>query len=194
MLKKFREFYNRLFPEPIIYLPQTVEAKDDKYQMRVMRPDDVPTVLSLERSIYLNTPWDKYAFLSEMQKQGRTLYLVCTEEDTDAMVGYIGGFFHGEHAHITILAVAPIWQQRGIGRMMMNLMINFAKQRGCTYLTLEVAVDNAPAIALYHSLGFADGRIRKNYYTEERKDAMDMRKELDSVTAAPDEKGDTDNG
>ena len=194
MLKKFREILKRLFPEPIVYLPRTVEQRGDDYQLRVMHPNDVPTALSLERSIYMDTPWDKYAFLSELQKEGRTLYLVCTEVATHEMVGYVGGFFHGEHAHITILAVAPIWQHRGIGRMMMNRMIEFARQRPCTYLTLEVAVDNVPALALYRSLGFVDGRIRKNYYVEDHKDAMDMRLELTPMPTAPSEKGDTDNG
>ena len=45
-------------------------------------------------------------------------------------------------------------------------------------LTLEVLDSNAPAAALYASLGFAQIGLRKNYYQHPKEDARILRKEL----------------
>ena len=45
-------------------------------------------------------------------------------------------------------------------------------------LTLEVRDSNAPAIALYDSLGFEQIGLRKNYYQLPKEDARILRKEL----------------
>ncbi|MFR6377514.1 MAG: hypothetical protein ACLUN5_14145 [Oscillospiraceae bacterium] len=45
-------------------------------------------------------------------------------------------------------------------------------------LTLEVRDSNAPAIALYDSLGFEQIGLRKNYYQHPKEDARILRKEL----------------
>ena len=70
--------------------------------------------------------------------------------------------------------------------MLMQEMIAIARQQDRQRMTLEVAVDNAPALHLYHELGFKEGRIRRNYYTNEHKDAMDMELSLVDVGAGRD--------
>ena len=51
------------------------------------------------------------------------------------------------------------------------------KAMGSHCLTLEVRASNAPAIALYEKLGFAEIGRRKNYYRNPREDALILRKE-----------------
>jgi [ribosomal protein S18]-alanine N-acetyltransferase len=41
-------------------------------------------------------------------------------------------------------------------------------------MTLEVRVTNNVAQALYRKLGFQNGGIRKNYYTDNQEDALVM--------------------
>jgi ribosomal-protein-alanine N-acetyltransferase len=41
-------------------------------------------------------------------------------------------------------------------------------------MTLEVRVTNEIAKKLYYKLGFQDGGIRKNYYTDTQEDALVM--------------------
>ncbi len=45
----------------------------------------------------------------------------------------------------------------GVGRMLMEALIEKAKERGCGRITLEVRHDNLIAQKLYSSLGFQDG-------------------------------------
>ena len=59
-----------------------------------------------------------------------------------------------EKIGIYAVAVGPAYQRRGVGRWMMLAAIERARQSGHTRFGLEVDPDNAPAIALYRSLGF----------------------------------------
>ncbi len=55
------------------------------------------------------------------------------------------------------LIVAPAARGAGIGRRLMDEAERAARQEGCARMTLEVRGDNAPAMALYRSLGFEGG-------------------------------------
>jgi ribosomal-protein-alanine N-acetyltransferase len=61
-----------------------------------------------------------------------------------------------------------------------------ADQAGADSMFLEVAVDNAPAIALYEAAGFAAVGRRPGYYDRGaagRVDALILRLDLNSATA-----------
>ena len=55
-----------------------------------------------------------------------------------------------------------------------------ATSQGATRMALEVAVDNAPAIALYRALGFVTVGRRKGYYARAGGGAIDA-----AIMAAP---------
>ncbi|MCZ6766461.1 MAG: GNAT family N-acetyltransferase [bacterium] len=52
------------------------------------------------------------------------------------------------------LFVAPEGRRHGVGRMLMERSREYAESTGARGLTLETAVDNLPAQALYESLGW----------------------------------------
>ena len=68
-------------------------------------------------------------------------------------------------------------EKRGIGiaNILMNQMIDFAKENNIKNITLEVNKNNFSAISLYKKYGFIDGAIRKSYYNGE--DALLMIRE-----------------
>jgi len=67
-------------------------------------------------------------------------------------------------AEILTIATRPANRRSGIGRALMLAAAKEAANRGATALFLEVDATNAPAIALYHGLGFAKAGERKGYY------------------------------
>ena len=68
---------------------------------------------------------------------------------------------------------------RGLGRALVLALCESLRQKmQATVLTLEVRDSNAPAAALYASLGFAQIGLRKNYYQHPKEDARILRKEL----------------
>jgi len=67
---------------------------------------------------------------------------------------------HRPHADVEKVAVAPAWQGRGIGRLLMTALITAAREAGVEVLTLDLRGDNLRAAALYESLGFRQyGRL-----------------------------------
>ncbi len=69
-----------------------------------------------------------------------------------------------DEATLFNIAVDPDFQRRGLGRMLLEHLIDELEKRGVVTLWLEVRASNAAAIALYESLGFNEATIRRNYY------------------------------
>ncbi|MCI1986493.1 MAG: ribosomal protein S18-alanine N-acetyltransferase [Lactobacillus sp.] len=178
MLRKFKAWFDSTPPPALTFAPQTVSLAQKEYQLRKMTNADIDAALSIERAVYNDTPWDRVAFLSELRKREHSLYLVLTQVEDDLVVAFVGCWFSKAEAHITNIAVAPGLQHQGIGRFLMRVMIAKARDFGSDELTLEVRVDNVIAQALYHQLGFVDGRIKKGYYVANHEDALDMARDL----------------
>jgi ribosomal-protein-alanine N-acetyltransferase len=57
---------------------------------------------------------------------------------------------------------------------MMEKMMSVAREMGAKSMTLEVRVTNHVAQSLYRKLGFQNGGIRKNYYSDNQEDGLVM--------------------
>ncbi|AXB47100.1 GNAT family N-acetyltransferase [Amycolatopsis albispora] len=58
--------------------------------------------------------------------------------------------------HVSRLAVAPAYRRKGLAADLMAAAGAWAGARGATRCALQVSVANAPALALYHRLGFTE--------------------------------------
>jgi len=70
----------------------------------------------------------------------------------------------GGEAELLTLATAPGHRGRGLARRVLAELGHEAARRGVRWWFLEVSVANAPAIALYESMGFARAGRRPGYY------------------------------
>lgn len=159
MLRKFKSWFDRTTPDELSFKPQTITVRNKEYLLRRMTEDDVDAALAIERRIYHDTPWDRYAFFSELRKVRHSLYLAV--EDAGQLVALIGTWFTLSEAHVTNIAVDPAYQHMGLGRFLMQFMIGRAIDYGSQKMTLEVRTNNDIAKHLYRSLGFQDGKIKK---------------------------------
>ncbi|KRM40918.1 ribosomal protein ala-acetyltransferase [Lactobacillus hamsteri DSM 5661 = JCM 6256] len=135
--------------------------------------NDIPGLLILEKQVYSGqTPWSSFSFESELKKRKNSLYLVVYQAST--LVAFIGARFYSRETHITNIAVAPQFQGQHIGKRLMELMIDRARENDNECVSLEVRIDNEIAKKLYRSLGFEEIFIRKNYYQDTHTDAINM--------------------
>ena len=81
----------------------------------------------------------------------------------------------GTSGEIVTLGVAPGARRRGAARALISDLFARARGLGVATLTLEVADDNAEALALYESLGFERLGIRRAYYRRPGGAVMDAR-------------------
>ena len=65
-----------------------------------------------------------------------------------------GGTLEPDHANFRMLAVAPAWRGRGVGRRLVEECIARARGVGKSIATLHTAEEMVAALAIYGSLGF----------------------------------------
>jgi ribosomal-protein-alanine N-acetyltransferase len=80
--------------------------------------------------------------------------------------------------HITNVAVAPAHRNKHIASALLDAAIAEAEKLEMLGLTLEVRKSNTPALSLYKKFGFKLEGIRKEYYEDNREDALIMWKYL----------------
>lgn len=69
-----------------------------------------------------------------------------------------------DEAEILTLAVHPDHRQRGLGQALIEMAALAVATAGAKVIFLEVAEDNAPAMALYAKAGFERAGLRRDYY------------------------------
>ncbi len=69
-----------------------------------------------------------------------------------------------DEAELMTIAVDPRWRGRGVGRALLDAGLADLMMSPARRIFLEVAADNAPALALYRRHGFAEIGRRDGYY------------------------------
>ena len=146
--------------------------------MLVFRPmveEDLSFIMKVEQAAY-QFPWSKGVF-RDCLRVGYCCWVLESDEDITAHgVMSVGA---GE-SHILNLCVHPDSQNVGMGREMLNHLLDVSRQHGAEIVFLEVRPTNAVAIGLYRGAGFDEVGIRGNYYPSEkgREDALIMARNL----------------
>jgi ribosomal-protein-alanine N-acetyltransferase len=69
-----------------------------------------------------------------------------------------------DEAELLTVAVHVDHRRRGVGRALLDAVIERVRERGAHKLFLEVGVDNPPALSLYAQAGFTEVGRRVGYY------------------------------
>ena len=139
--------------------------------IRLMEERDLDAIMEVEKQCF-TLPWSREAFYNELHQNRFAHYLVLEEDDN--VIGYCGAWLVVDEAHIANIAVLPAYQGRGLGKVLLSSMIEECKLRAIERMTLEVRESNLVAQSLYKKLGFVEGAIRKNYYSDNQEDAIVM--------------------
>ncbi|MED3623218.1 ribosomal protein S18-alanine N-acetyltransferase [Neobacillus thermocopriae] len=141
------------------------------YVFRFMREEDINQVYEVEKASF-TTPWSIEAFYNELYNNKFAVYIVV--EQDHRVIGYSGMWLVIDEAHVTNVAILPEYRGRKLGEAMMRKLMAVAREMGAKSMTLEVRVTNEVAQSLYRKLGFQNGGIRKNYYSDNQEDALVM--------------------
>ena len=128
-----------------------------------MGREDLDAVMEIERRSFPQ-PWSPGLFLHELKVPFSKTILARTPNGANDLLGYVCRWLVGDEVHILNLAVRPDRRSGGVGRALVELIVQEADERGASMITLEVRRENAAAIALYRSFGFTERGVRRNYY------------------------------
>ncbi len=151
----------------------------DSFSIRPLGYSDLPQVIAIERRAF-TSPWSLAMFVLELSKpSGLCLAAV---DAVDRLVGYLICARYEKVWHLMNIAVDPALRRRGIGRGLLERMIERAGPE--REYTLEVRTSNSGAIALYERFGFRSAGTRPRYYRDNGEDAVIMWRTLQTISAS----------
>jgi len=133
--------------------------KQPTVSLRPMNPSDLSAIMAIEHRAY-DYPWSEGVFL-DCLRVGYCCW-VCT--DGEEIVGYAVMSVGGGEAHLLNICVSPEFRRCGLGRCLLDHMLDLAQQHNSDMALLEVRASNLAAIGLYRSMGFNEVGLRLGYY------------------------------
>lgn len=140
------------------------------FLVRNMIKEDVAQVSELEKK-YFSLPWSYESLEKEIDNKGS---IFCVAISDNRVVGYGGMLVVMDEGDITNIVVDEEYRELGIGKAIVEFLINEGEKRGCHDYTLEVRVSNEAAINLYKKLGFISEGVRPRFYEKPVEDAFIM--------------------
>ncbi|NQX47383.1 ribosomal protein S18-alanine N-acetyltransferase [Paenibacillus tritici] len=151
--------------------PEPVRAQGADLVFRLMRLEDIPEILVIEREAF-TMPWTEEAFRNELNHNHFAKYMVMELEGR--LIGYAGMWAIVDEAHVTNIALLEAYRGRKWGERLLDELMRTAAYLGMQSITLEVRVSNEVAQNLYRKKGFRPAGTRKGYYSDNREDALIM--------------------
>lgn len=146
-------------------------------QFTRMQVTDLKEVLAIEYAVY-PFPWTNGNFLDSLNSGYETWVLRDSAHD---LVGYFLMMPAVDEAHLLNITVHADLHGQGIGRTMLDYIVERTRDKGLASVLLEVRPSNQRALTIYTRYGFQKIGVRKNYYPaahNTREDAIVMRLSL----------------
>ena len=143
--------------------------------IRPMEINDLEKVLEIEKQSF-SVPWTQDLFISELTRNKYAKYFVLVKDND--VVGYLGLWQKGSSFHITNIAISEKLRRRGYGEKFLKFIEKITVIYRIKKISLEVRRSNYIAQDMYRKYGYKVIRILRNYYQEEKEDALVMEKKL----------------
>ena len=142
-----------------------------------MKENDIDGVFEVEKNCFEDY-WQKDSFKKELSNN-LAKYLVAKVDNK--VVGYVGIWFVVDEGHITNVAVHEDYRGQKIGDHLIKELVQVCKNNKIISMTLEVRASNVVAQNLYKKYGFKMAGIRKEYYSNNKEDAIIMWNDIKEV-------------
>lgn len=139
-----------------------------------MNEADIDRFAEIDQKCF-TVPWSRKAFEDEF-KNSIAVYFAARNDDE--CIGYAGFWNVSGEGDITNVAVVEEHRRSGVGSMLIEAVLEKAKQLNIDIMTLEVRQSNYKAQGLYKKYGFEVIGTRKRYYSDNNEDALIMTKQL----------------
>lgn len=133
----------------------------EKFKIEMMSLNDLETIKDI-----LQTEFDEfwtYEILQQELLSNNSKYIVAKSLD-NIIVGFAGIKIILDTAELMNIVTKKSFRENGIGKLMLEYLINMCKNEKIKTLNLEVNSQNTIAINLYKKYNFKEVGLRKKYY------------------------------
>ena len=133
----------------------------EKFKIEIMSLNDLETIKDI-----LQTEFDEfwtYEILQQELLSNNSKYIVAKSLD-NIIVGFAGIKIILDTAELMNIVTKKSFRENGIGKLMLEYLINMCKNGKIKTLNLEVNSQNTIAINLYKKYNFKEVGLRKKYY------------------------------
>lgn len=146
-------------------------------EIEEMKLDDIDGVFEVEKNCFEDY-WSKDSFKKELSNNLAKYFVAKVD---GKVVGYVGIWFVVDEGHITNVAVHENYRGKKIGDKLIKELVQVCKDNKIVSMTLEVRASNIVAQNLYRKYGFKMAGIRKEYYSNNKEDAIIMWNDIKEV-------------
>src|SRR5271165_6547714 len=136
---------------------------------------DIPALIDLERRCSGASHWSEEHYQQAFAPDGNRLIFVAMQASAGSSCQIAGLLVARNLApewELENIAVAPEARRGGLGILLLNALLERAKETNSQSVFLEVREPNAPARALYDKAGFHQTGRRNAYYADPSEDAI----------------------
>jgi ribosomal-protein-alanine N-acetyltransferase len=126
-------------------------------------PVEINEILEIERNAFEKKEAFPKEYFLELSKKWPDGFLVAKLDKE--IVGYAIGEKSKDSGLIVSVAVKKEWRRRGIGRRLVEKLLENFKKEGMKIVFLHVREENRDAINFYQALGFKIIELVENYYS-----------------------------
>ena len=140
-----------------------MSANDRDLLFKTLNKSSLDEILGIENDVHLS-PWSEQKFLTCFTDD---LYLQKGLYEKNSLVGYAVLLVNPPEAELHNIAISRAYQNRGLGTIFLNYLVDICANMGLEKIFLEVGESNTAAIGVYQKSGFIQVGIRKHYYQSE---------------------------
>lgn len=125
------------------------------YCIREIFQEDIDLVVDLWRKGDLLRPWTSpiHDITVAVMKENSTVFVV---EYKDRIIATAAVGHDGHHGWAYYVAIDPVMRNRGFGKLIMDHVELWLKERGVSNLSVAVREDNERGLSFYENLGYTN--------------------------------------
>ena len=141
------------------------------FRIRPAGERDLVKILRIEKECFTD-PWSINVFRGAMSEPHTSVFVLLDE--TEEVAGYSVSDVVLDEGALDNLAVTAEKRGQGAGAMLLQNVLEEARNKGVKRFFLEVRKSNEKALKLYEKAGFTRLSVRKAYYQDPVEDAIVM--------------------
>lgn len=129
---------------------------------------DLDSILKIEQAVFKTDSYPPFVLRQLFDISG-DYFVVAKENNT--VLGYVLGGLNTKtkQGWVLSLGVGRNARGKGLGKLLMEKLIETLKEANTNKIALTVYPDNKPAIKIYKNLGFKGDKILDNYFLDNEK-------------------------